>query len=65
MDSNVRKQITCHRMHRPNIDIERIYDKKENGGRGLIKVELTYKTTTIGEEKYLETIADAAVSKHT
>ena len=58
MDTKVRKLITCHRIHHPRADIERHYVKRENDGRGLIQLELTYKTITIGLKKYLDTTTD-------
>ena len=45
-------------MHHPRADIVHLYIKRENGGRGLIQLELTYKTTTIGLKKYLDTTTD-------
>ena len=36
MDTKVKKQITCHRMHHSTADIEHLYIKRENGRRGLI-----------------------------
>ena len=58
MDIKVRKQIKCHRMHHPRADIKCLYIKKENGGRGLIQQELTYKITTIGLKNHLHTTTD-------
>ena len=55
MSTNVKKLITCHRMHHPRADIKHLYVKRENGGRGLIQLKLTYKTTTVGIKKYLDT----------
>ena len=58
MDTQIRKLITCHRMHHPRANIERLYIKRENGGRGIIQQELTNKITTIGLKKYLDTRID-------
>ena len=58
MDAKVMKLITCHRKHHPRTDIERLYIRRENGGRGLIQQEMTNKTTTIGLKKYLDSIID-------
>ena len=43
-----------HRMHHPKADVERIYLARKEGGRGLIQLECTYKTCTIGPETYLK-----------
>ena len=45
-------------MHHPKVVIECLYIKWENDGRELIQLELTYKTTTIGLKKYLDTTTD-------
>ena len=45
-------------MHHPRADIERLYIKRENNGRGLIQRELTDKTTIVGSKKYLDTTTD-------
>ena len=58
MDTKVRELIICHWMHHPRADIEHFYIKRENGGRGLIQLELAYKTTTIELKKYLNTTTD-------
>ena len=48
MDTKVRKLITSHRIHYPKANIECFFIKRENDGRGLIQLDLTSKTTTIG-----------------
>ena len=45
-------------MNHPRVDIERLNIKRENGGRGLIQLELIYQTTTIGLKKYLDSATD-------
>ena len=58
MDSKIRKLMTIHRMHHPKADVDRIYIPRNNGGRGLLQLELSYKTTTIGLKRYLENTVD-------
>ena len=58
MDTKIRKLITCNRMHHPKADVDRLYIPRKEGGRGLIQLELSLKTTTIGMQKYLETAKD-------
>lgn len=53
LDRKIRKQFTIHRMHHPKADVERLYVPRSDGGRGLIQLELTYKTSTIGLSQYL------------
>ena len=48
MDTKVKKLIICHRIYHQKTCIERFYVKRENGGRDLIQLELTYKTITVG-----------------
>ena len=59
MDAKVRKLITCHKMHHPRADIEHLYGKRENGGKGLIQLKLTYKIATVGLKKYVDTATDS------
>ena len=39
-------------MHYPKADIDRLYLPKSSRGRGMMKLELTYKTSTIGIHQY-------------
>ena len=45
-------------MHHTTVKVKHIYIKRENVARGLIQLELTYKTTTIRLNKYLYTSTD-------
>ena len=45
-------------MDHPRTEWERFYVKIENGRRGLLQRELTYKTTTIGLKKFFDTKTD-------
>jgi len=58
LDRKTRKLLTKERMHHPKSDIDRMYLPRSTGGRGLIQIETTYKTTTIGLAKYLEKSQD-------
>ena len=58
MDTRIRKLMTCNRMHHPKADIDRLYIPRTEGGRGMIQLELSLKTTTIGIQKHLETTKD-------
>ena len=53
LDINVRKMMGIHSMHHPKADIHCIYLPRSNGGRGLTKLELPYKTSPIGLFRYL------------
>lgn len=53
MDRKTRKMLTMYSMHHPKADIERLYLPRREGGRGLLQLELSYKLTTIGLDKYL------------
>ena len=52
MDSKVRNLITKHRIYLPKKDVERHYVKKENGGRCLFQLELTFMTTAKELKEY-------------
>ena len=54
MDTKTRKLMTANRMHHPKADIDRIYLPRKEGGRGLIQLEMSYKTTTIGLDTYIQ-----------
>ena len=43
-----------YKMHHPNSDADRMYLPRTEGGRGLIQLGLSYKTATIGLDKYLK-----------
>ena len=45
-------------MHHPKSDVDKLYLRRTEGGRGLIQLELSYKTTTIGLHKYLQETQD-------
>ena len=47
MDIKIRKLLTCHRMHHLKADVERLYVPRSEGGRGLMRLEMSFKTTTI------------------
>ena len=45
-------------MHHPKADVDRLYLPRSSGGRGMIELETSYKTTTIGMQKYLKVSND-------
>ena len=58
LDTKVRKFLTMYKMHHPKSDVDRLYLPRMEGGRGLIQLELSYKSTTIGLDKYLQETQD-------
>jgi len=54
LDSKTRKYLTMNRMHHPRADVDRLYVKRKEGGRGLIQIENAYITSTIGLDMYLQ-----------
>ena len=58
IDTKTRKILTCHRAHHPKADIDRLYLKRKEGGRGLIQIEMAYKLTMIGLSTYISTTKD-------
>lgn len=58
LDSKIRKQLTCNRMLHPKSDVDRLYLPRNIGGRGMIQLELSYKTSTIGLSSYLNNTPD-------
>ena len=41
-------------MHHPKVDVNRMYVPIPEGGRGMINLEMCFKTTTIDLNSYLE-----------
>ena len=48
VDTKVRKLLTMHRMHHPKSDVNRLYLPRQEGGRGLVQLELSLKTSITG-----------------
>ena len=58
LDRKMRKLLTKERMHHPKSDVDRMYLPRSTSYRGLIQIETTYETTTIGLAKYSEKSQD-------
>ena len=58
IDTKIRKLLTCYKKHHPKADKYRLYCPRTEGVRSLIQTELTYKTTPIELQKYLQTTKD-------
>ena len=58
IDRKIRKLMTLSRIHQPKADVNRMYIPRKEGGRGMINLEMTFKTTTIGLNSYLESSED-------
>ena len=50
--------MTTHIMHHPKADIYHLYLPRSNEGRGLTQLELSYKTSTIGLFRYMNSSDD-------
>ena len=55
IDRKTRKMLTMYKMHHPKADIDRLYVKRKEGGRGLVQVEAAYKAEIINIAEYLNT----------
>jgi hypothetical protein len=53
IDRKATKMLTMYKMHHPKADIERLYVKRKEGGRGLVQVEVAYKTEIINLQNIL------------
>ena len=58
IDTKIRKLLTYYKMNHPKADKDQFYLPRTEGGRSVIQLELTYKTTTTGLHKYLQTTKD-------
>jgi len=47
--------LTMYKMHHPKADIDRLYVKRKEGGRGLVQIEAAYKAEIINIAEYLNT----------
>ena len=45
-------------MHHPKPDVDRLQIPRDEGRKGMIQLELSYKTSTIGQHKYLTATTD-------
>ena len=61
LDTKTRKLLTLSKMHHTKADVDRLYLPRNAGGRGLIRLEASYKTTSIGLDTYLKNTDDALI----
>ena len=54
--------LTVHRMHHPKADTERLCLARDEGRRGLIQIEMSYKVATVGLETYLKQVKDMYIT---
>ena len=47
--------LTMYKMHHPIADIDMLYIKRKEGGRGMVQVEAAYKAELINIAEYLNT----------
>ena len=52
LDTKTRKFLTMYKIHHLKSDVDRLYLLRTKGGRGLIQLELFYKTNTIVVDKF-------------
>ena len=55
IDRKTRKMLIMYKMHHPNADIDRLYVKRKEGGRGLVQIEAAYKAEIMNIAEYLKT----------
>ena len=58
LDTKIRKSLTCKRMYYLKAEVDRLYIPRNEGERRMRQLELSYKTSTIGQHKYLTTNTD-------
>ena len=47
--------LTMYKMHHPRADIDRLYVKRKEEGRGLVQIEAAYKAEIMNIAEYLNT----------
>jgi len=55
IDRKTTKMLTVYKMRHPKADIDRLYVKREEGGRVLVQIEATYKAEIINIAEHLNT----------
>jgi hypothetical protein len=55
-DRKTQKKLTMHKILHPKADIDRLYVKRKEGGRGLIQIQAAYKAEIINIAEYLNTM---------
>jgi len=55
IDRKIRKMLKTYKMHHPKADTDRLYVKREEGGRGLVQIEAAHKAEIINFAEYLNT----------
>jgi hypothetical protein len=55
IDRKTRNMLTMYKMHHPKADIDRLYVKRKEGGRGLVQIEAAYKAEIINIAEYINT----------
>jgi hypothetical protein len=55
IDRKTKKMLTMYQIHHPKADIDRLYLKSKEGGRGVVQVEAEHKAETINIAEYLNT----------
>jgi predicted GNAT family acetyltransferase len=55
IDRKTRKILTMYKMHHTKANIDRLYVKSKEGGRGLVQVEVAYKAEITSIAEYLNT----------
>ena len=55
IDRKTRKMMIMYKMHHPKADIDRLYVKRKEGGRGLVQIEVAYEVEIINIAEYLNT----------
>ena len=55
IDSKTRKMLTMYKMRHPRADIDRLYVKRKEEGRGLVQIEVAYKAEIMNIAEYLST----------
>jgi hypothetical protein len=55
IDRKTRKMLTMYKMSHPKADIDMLYVKRKEGGRGLVQIEAAYKEEIMNIAEYLNT----------
>lgn len=58
LDTKTRKLLNMYGMHHPKANVQRLYIKRQNGGRGLMEIKAAHENATVGLSEYLRLRTD-------
>ena len=61
MDKRTRKLMTIHKALHPREDVDRLYESRKEGGRGLASIEESVEASMQRPEEYIEKLEERMI----